>query len=83
MRAELDCCPHCGSTAGYVRKIRLKAIRVTAWDGDPIDTDSYELTSQSGAKCYDCGKSVQAVLDASKRKALDLDADHSQGEADE
>jgi hypothetical protein len=68
MRAELDCCPHCGSTAGYVRKIRLKAVRVTGWDGDPIDTDSYELTSQSGAKCYDCGKPVQATIDKNRRE---------------
>lgn len=82
MRAELDGCPHCGSTAGYVRKIRLKAIRVTGWDGDPIDTDSYELTSQSGAKCYDCGKSVQAALDASRNKALCLeDAEHTGGDS--
>lgn len=66
---EPPCCPHCGGKSGYVTKIQYKAMRLTGWDLRDVDTDSFQVISETDARCEDCGAPVRAFLKKLKRAA--------------
>lgn len=55
-------CPHCGGTSGFTTHIIFKAVRSTSWDGKSVDTDDYQVTSETNPKCADCGRPVRALF---------------------
>ena len=59
-------CPHCGGTTGFMTNVTLKAVRLTAWNGQDSDTDRHELTSETSPKCGDCGKGVRNLFATTK-----------------
>lgn len=64
----MDACPHCSSTSGYKRKVSFKAVRSYGWDGDVLETDQWQITSQTLARCNDCGRSVEHEIVSEKAR---------------
>lgn len=55
-------CPHCGGQSGFTTNITFKATRSSSWDGRSVDTDAYEVMSETNPKCADCGRPVRALF---------------------
>lgn len=55
-------CPHCGGRSGFLTNIVFKAKRIHTWDGQDVDTDGYEVASETNPRCMDCGKAVRALF---------------------
>jgi hypothetical protein len=42
--------------------IAFKAKRLYTWDGQDVDTENYEVASETCPQCSDCGKAVRALF---------------------
>lgn len=59
---QISECPHCSGKSGFRTNVVFKAVRVYDWTGQDVDTENYDLTSETNPKCLDCEKSVRSLF---------------------
>lgn len=59
---SVESCPHCGGESGFITNIVFKARRLTSWGGMDLDTEGYEVASETDPRCVDCNKPVRSLF---------------------